>query len=374
MVRRVILLTRSADASLAGGPLIAIGGGVTLPPPALSLEIDAEALAANWRTLDSLSGSARAGAAVKADAYGLGVDHVVPVLRAAGARDFFVAHWSEVPAVLRHVPPSELSVLHGVVSGTEAAYARQAGVRPVINSVQQARCWIEAGGGPCDLMVDTGINRLGISPAQLGDPVVARLEVHTLLSHLASADEDVAQNADQLARLRSVANQMPHRVLSLANSAGIALGPEYACDLTRPGISLYGGLARPELAGRIRQVAFPRAVVLQRRRIEAGDCVGYNATYRASSPIEVATVAIGYADGFLRCRGPGAAMQHEGAALPVVGRVSMDMTVVDCSRSPSLSVGDYVDIPFDLAEESARSGLSQYELLTLLGKRYHRRS
>src|SRR5687768_15129945 len=134
----------------------------------LRLRIDAETLAANWRALDRLSVSAAAGAAVKADAYGLGVDNVVPVLRDAGARDFFVAHWSEAPAVLRHVDPAGLAVLHGPMRAEDAQFARATGVRPVINTLHQAKLWIEADGGPCDLMVDTGINRLGLPPAQIG--------------------------------------------------------------------------------------------------------------------------------------------------------------------------------------------------------------
>lgn len=343
-----------------------------LPPATLRLLIDAEALAENWRVLDRLSGSARAGAAVKAEAYGVGVAQALPALLAAGARDFFVAHWSEVPAVLRHASPLQLSVLHGVTSNAEAAYARAIGVRPVINSLHQARLWAEVGGGPCDLMVDSGINRLGVVLADLADPAIAALEVDLLLSHLASADEDVALNRLQLERFRQAAQLVPHKALSLANSAGIALGSDYTFDLTRPGLSLYGGIARPELAGVIRQVVFPQAAVIQRRVLSAGESVGYNATFTARREMQVATVSIGYADGFLRCRGPGAALQHRGVALPILGRVSMDMTVIDCSAAPELGAGDFVEIPFDLPAVARSSGLSQYELLTTLGKRFSR--
>ncbi len=343
-----------------------------LPPATLHLRIDPEALAANWQALNRLSGTASAGAAVKADAYGVGVSQAVPTLLAAGARDFFVAHWSEVPAVLRHASPLQLSVLHGVTSAAEAAYSRAIGVRPVINSLHQAQVWHAAGGGPCDLMVDTGINRLGVTPDAVGDPAIAALDVQVLLSHLASADEDVALNARQLARFRDVAQNVAHKALSLANSAGIALGSDYAFDLTRPGLSLYGGIARPELAGVIRQVVVPHAAVIQRRRLTAGESVGYNATFTARCPLEVATVSIGYADGFLRCRGPGGVLLHKGIALPIIGRVSMDMTVVDCSATPDLREGDLVEIPFNLPEVAQSSGLSQYELLTTLGKRFSR--
>lgn len=343
-----------------------------LPPPALRLSLDRDALAANWRALNALSGSAQAGAAVKADAYGLGVATAVPVLRDTGCRRFFVAHWSEVPAVLAHIPVSQLCVLHGVTNEAEAAFARATGVLPVINSVQQAQVWGDSGGGPCHLMVDTGINRLGVPLAQLGHEAVAALEVDTLLSHLASADEDSPLNATQAARLQQAVPQIGARNVSLANSAGIALGSDYHFDLTRPGIALYGGIVRPELAGVISPVAIVQAVVIQRRSISAGDSVGYNATFTAAQTMEVATVSIGYADGFLRARGPGNALRWQGQDLPVVGRVSMDMTVVDCTAAPTLKAGDLVDIPMDLPAQAALSGLSQYELLTVLGKRLQR--
>ena len=343
-----------------------------LPPPTLRLKLDEDALAANWRALDRLSGEASAGAAVKADAYGLGIDNVMPVLREAGVRDFLVAHWSEVPAVLRHVEPARVAVLHGPLRSEDAAFARAIGVRPVINSLHQARLWTEAGGGPCDLMVDTGINRLGLPPAEIGDPLVAGLELDTLMSHLASADEDSPQNARQLEQFEQVARQIPARRRSLANSAGIALGPDYAFDLTRPGLALYGGVPRAELADTIRQVAHPQAAVLQLRDLSPGDSVGYNATFTAERPLRAATVSLGYADGFLRCWSGRGALRHGDSNLPLLGRVSMDMVVVDCSAVPDLREGDWLDVPYSLPEASACCDLSQYELLTLLGKRFRR--
>lgn len=342
------------------------------PPPTLKLRIDAEALAANWRALDTLSAGARAGAAVKANAYGLGVDEVVPVLAGAGARDFFVAHWSEVPPLLDYVAAERIAVLHGVSNPAEAAFARRLGVRPVLNSTHQAGIWLEAGGGPCHLMVDTGINRLGLPMAELGADPIARLEVEILLSHLASADEDVAQNARQLERFSEAVALRPAREYSFANSAGIALGADYAFDLTRPGLALYGGIPRAELSGMIRQVAFPEAAILQLRDLEAGDPVGYNATFVADRAMRVATVSLGYADGYLRCRGPGTALRLHGHDLPVIGRVSMDMVVVDCSTCPEAGEGDFLEVPFDLPDVARTSGLSQYELLTSIGDRFGR--
>lgn len=342
------------------------------PPEPLRLQVDTAALAANWHTLDAMSGAAEAGAAVKANAYGLGVDAVIPALRDAGCRRFFVAHWGEVPAVLRHVPASQLCVLHGVTTAAESDFARASGVLPVINSPQQAALWLAAGGGPCHLMVDTGINRLGVPCDQLGDAAVAALQVDLLLSHLASADEDSPLNEIQRERFASVIPQLRPRAASLANSAGIALGAPYQFDVTRPGLALYGGIARPEMATAIRQVVRIQAEVIQRRTIAAGDSVGYNATFTATQPMEVATVSIGYADGFLRMRGPGNSFSSQGRDLPILGRVSMDMTVIDCALAPDLAAGSFVDIPMNLPRQSAQSGLSQYELLTILGQRFAR--
>lgn len=340
------------------------------PPPTLRLAIDRDALAANWRALDRLSGKARAGAAVKADCYGLGVDNCVPVLRDAGARDFFVAHWSEVAAVLRHVPASQLSVLHGANSAEEAAYAKSTGVRPVINSLHQARVWSEADGGLCHLMVDTGIHRLGIRPEQASDPAIARLEIEVLMSHLASADEDSVANGAQLSALVALQGQVRSKELSLANSAGIGLGADYAFDLTRPGLALYGGVPRPELAKEIRQVAHLHAALIQVADLRPGDCVGYNAEFTAEANMRVGTVSLGYADGFLRAWGhKDRALEHQKRKLPILGKVSMDMIVVDLSAAPDLAVGDWLDVPYSLPEASAVTGLSQYELLTILGRR-----
>lgn len=343
-----------------------------LPPPTLRLQLDETALAANWRTLDRMSGSATAGAAVKADAYGLGVDKVVPVLRDAGARAFYVAHWSEVPAVVAHVPAAQLSVLHGPIRAEDAAFARAIGVRPVINSIHQAQVWSETGGGACDLMVDTGINRLGLSLGEIGDAAITALDVHALLSHLACADEDSAMNAAQHARFAEVARQIPHKHLSLANSAGIALGSDYHFDQTRPGLSLYGGVPRAELADAIRQVAFPQAALIQLRDIGPGDSIGYNATFTAERAMRVGVVSLGYADGFLRCWGGHGVLRHGEARLPLLGRVSMDMVVIDLTEAPLLREGDWVDVPWHLPDAAAACGMSQYELLTGLGRRFRR--
>lgn len=343
-----------------------------LPPASLRLSIDQEALAANWRALDRLSGAARAGAAVKADAYGLGVAGVVPVLRDAGCRDFFVAHWQEVPAVLAHVPASSIAVLHGPVTTQDASFARATGVRPVINSLDQARRWFAAGGGACDVMVDTGINRIGLGLGDLADPVLADLEIDVLHSHLASADEDSALNAAQQSRWIEARGMLPHKRASLANSAGITLGANYHGDLTRPGLALYGGIACSDLADEIRQVVAPEAALMQVRDIAAGEGVGYNATFVAPRAMRVGVISLGYADGYLRAWSGKGMLRSMGRPVPVIGRVSMDMTVVDLTKAPELREGDWLRADYSLPDAAAVTGLSQYELLTLLGRRFAR--
>jgi alanine racemase len=345
-----------------------------IPPPTatLRLTVDVAALANNWRALDRLSGAARAGAAVKADAYGLGVDACVPVLRDAGCTTFFVAHWSEVAAVARHVPPAQIAVLHGPLSAADCAYAKASGAVPVINSLQQAELWAASGGGLCHLMVDTGINRLGIAAHEAGDPRIAALDIDILLSHLACADEDSAMNARQRAAFAGVTDAIAHRRASLANSAGIGLGAGYAFDLTRPGLALYGGVPRGELAGVIRPVAQVEAAILQCRNLAAGESVGYNAAFTAPEAMRVGTVSLGYADGFLRVRGPGNALSHEGRALPILGKVSMDMVVVDLTAAPDLAAGGWLTVPWDINDVAQQNFLSPYELLTTIGQRLRR--
>ena len=343
------------------------------PQPALRLSLDFDALVANWRMLDAMSGTARAGAAVKADAYGLGAAQVAPHLREAGCRDFFVAHWGEAADLLSLIPAEELAVLHGPLTAADAAWAKAVGVKPVINSLRQARLWLEAGGGICDLMVDTGINRLGLPMSELGDEAIARLEIDTLHSHLAAADENSPQNQLQQQRWTGARGTVTHRRAAIANSAGIALGKDFLGDLTRPGASLYGGVPRSELSGSINQVARPEAAIMQIRNLQPGDAVGYNATFVAVSRMRVGVVSLGYADGYLRCwSGKGVMRSSSGTPLPVLGRVSMDMTVIDLTIAPELAEGDWVSVDYDLPSAAAASGLSQYELLTLLGRRFPR--
>lgn len=342
------------------------------PPPALRLRLDEQALVENWRALGRMSGMARAGAAIKADAYGLGARQAAPLLRAAGCEDFFVAHWGEAAQLFDLLAPASIAVLHGPLTAADAQFARASGVRPVINSLHQAQLWLDAGGGPCHLMVDTGINRLGLPMTDLGSPLIGQLEIDILLSHLASADEDSPRNEAQRRLWQSARETVQHRRASLANSAGIALGSAYHGDLTRPGLALYGGVPGPAFDGLIRQVAWPEAAIMQVRNLAPGDSVGYNATFTATEPMRVGVVSLGYADGYLRCWSGQGRFVADGVVLPVLGRVSMDMTVIDLSAAAQLNEGDWVAADYALPCAAQATGLSQYELLTLLGRRFVR--
>ncbi len=335
----------------------------------LRLRLDGAALADNWRQLDTASGSAACGAAVKADGYGLGAIAVVRRLAAAGCRDFFVATWAEA----EHLAALgvSLSVLHGVrVEDMPLAISGMA--RPVLNTAAQVARWKAAGGGACDVMVDTGMNRLGLSIEEATSGLLDGLAIDTIMSHLACADVDGPMNARQCAAFSALKNRTSAQRMSLANSAGIALGKDYAFDLTRPGLALYGGIMRAAHERLIRQVAFPEAQILQRRRVAAGASIGYNATFTAAADTEVAILNIGYADGYWRGFS-GVGMGHAGGCdLPVLGRVSMDLVAVCVDALPSLGEGDWVSLAFELPDAAARSGMSQYELLTGLGRRFDR--
>ena len=337
---------------------------------ALRLRLDSTALVANWRWLQRAAGVA-AGAAVKADGYGLGALEVVRLLGEAGCRDFFVSTWAEAEALGPLPGGASLSVLHGV-GPDDLAAALASSARPVLNTPRQVVRWKQAAPGrPCDVMVDTGMNRLGLRCDEID--LLDGLTIDTLMSHLACADEDNAMNAVQRDRFAAVAATLRARRHSLANSAGICLGRDYAFNLVRPGLALYGGVPRDEAVGQIAQVAFPEAEVVQRRIVRAGESVGYGATFVASADIEAAIVNVGYADGYLRCfAGSGSATFGE-AALPLIGRVSMDLVALDATAAPGLSEGDWVTLDYDLPAAASASGLSQYELLTGLSARFERR-
>ena len=337
----------------------------------LRLRLDSDALVSNWNWLRAQGGNAACGAAIKADGYGLGAAEVLRRLADAGCRDFFVATWAEAVALMPLAAGLSLCVLHGVRE-EDMVVALASSARPVLSTPQQIARWRAGGGGACDVMIDTGMNRLGLDWRGGVAALVDGLDVGTVMSHLASADEDGALSAIQRDRFAQVTEGLPAQRRSLANSAGICLGSGYHFDLTRPGLALYGGIPRGEAAAHLRQVATPEVQILQRRTIRAGDSVGYNGLFTAPRDMEAAILNIGYADGYLRgfsCRGAALAGKRR---LPVLGRVSMDLLIVDVSAAPELREGDWVSLDYALPAASEQSGLSQYELLTGLGSRFDR--
>ncbi len=341
---------------------------IDIPAP-LRLRLDGDALVQNWRTLDRMSGSAACGAAVKANGYGLGAIEVAQRLAGAGCRDFFVSNWQEAA----ELAPLGLtvSVLHGVREEDMPA-ATTGFARPVLDTPLQVARWKAAGGGACDVMVDTGMNRLGVSTEDIAAGLLDGLRIETLMSHLACADEDAPMNETQRDRFAALVGQTAAKRMSLANSAAIAFGQRYAFDLTRPGLALYGGIPRHELADAIRTVVTIEAQILQRRTVRAGDTVGYNATWTAKADTDVAIVNLGYADGYFRGFSDRGIAHVGDVAMPVIGRVSMDLVALDVSRQPVVAEGAWVAFAFDLEGASLVSGLSQYELLTSLGRRLAR--
>lgn len=334
-----------------------------LPPANLRLTVDRRALAANWQALGALSAPATTGAAVKADGYGLGAQVVVDTLAAVGCRDFFVATWREA-AVLSMPSQTRLAVLHGIQNG-EMPTALQSAAVPVLCTPAQVAAWRSAAPGrPCDVMIDTGINRLGLDPADAA--LLDGLAIDTVHSHLACADEPASpRNAAQLAAFHAVVATVPAQRASLANSAGIRLGRDYAFDLTRPGLALYGG------APGMRAVVRLAARVIQVRTVAAGASVGYGATWTATAAATIAILNLGYADGYPRALSNRGHVIAVGQRCPVVGRVSMDLVAADVTGA-AVAEGDWLDLDFDLAVTAQAAGVSQYELLTGLGRRYAR--
>lgn len=335
------------------------------------LTVDLDALAANYRTLETVSG-APVHPVVKADAYGLGSVEVARRLMQEGARTFFVARASEGEALrvaLGGTP--DIYVLDGCATG-RAARLTAAGLKPVLNSVEQAAEWRVAGGGPCGLQIDTGMNRLGFRPEDAPGPFHG---LDLVLSHLACADDpDAIMNGRQRDAFAAITARYPGVLRSFANSGGCFLGPDYGFDAVRPGICLYGGgpAGRPD--ARIRPVATFSADVLQVREVRAGESVGYSRGFVADRPARVATVAAGYADGVLRSNSPGGRAFVGGQLRPVLGRVSMDVLAVDVTDI-DVAVGDPVELfganrPLDAAAEAA--GTVAWELLTSVGARVPR--
>lgn len=354
---------------------------------AARLEIDLGAIARNWRRLAQRAAPARCGAPVKADAYGLGAAQVVPALARAGCRDFFFAHPGEALAVRGLAPDVHLYALHGPTAAVDEMAA--AGVIPALNTLEQVAVWRDAAKRAgrrlqAALHVDTGMNRLGLPPADF--ELLARepdrldgIDLVLVFSHLACADiPNHPLNAAQLAAFRRLRALFPGVPAALANSSGIFLGPEYCFDLVRPGAALYGINPLSDAANPMEPVVRLIAEVIQVRRVDAPDTVGYGAEHAVTGPSRIATVAVGYADGYPRSLGNGRGQALvDGERVPVVGRVSMDLITLDVSNlaehrvqpgTEAILLGPGIDP--DLIGTAA--GTIGYEILTRLGPRYRR--
>lgn len=340
-----------------------------LAAPALRLVLDTEALVANWRWYQARAG-VPAAAAVKADGYGLGARAVVRHLWGAGCRIFAVSTWAEAEALGRLPGEGAVIVLHGYRPEDAPAAAALPWVRPVLSTAAQVAAWkAEFRGRPCDLMVDTGMNRLGVHPREVAG-LAEGLALVVLHGHLATADQPDHPLAEvQRARFAAVAASLPGVTHALANSAAVCRGRQFSFGLVRPGLGIYGGRPHPEAEPR--RVVRPEARVVQVRSVGEGETVGYGATWVARRSTRVATLNIGYADGLPRAIGPHLAVRADGRALPVIGRISMDLLAVDATGA-EVAEGDWLAIDLDLPRLEAASGISQYELLTGLSDRLAR--
>ena len=361
--------------------------------PTGELIVDLRAIAENWSFVRSqLSDACACGAVVKANAYGLGVERVAPILYEQGCREFFVANFKEAMQLRSLIGlDAEIYVLAGCNRGAESTFIEK-DITPVIVSLEMFQRWLAvcksgSHNAKSALKINTGMARLGLEDneyhALLANPEsLKRAGVRLLTSHLACSDQlghelnrlQLQRFSDSLSRLRS---HLPDVRASLANSGGVFLGSEFHFDLVRPGVALYGGLAGehgPSMQG----VAGLRLPILQIRKLNAGATVGYGATASFDTPRVIATVAGGYADGVLRSLSNRGFGFYKGCKVPLVGRVSMDSTMFDVtevfegeSAEAGLSIellGDNVSVD-DLAK--AADTIS-YEVLTSLGSRFQR--
>ncbi|WP_246662842.1 alanine racemase [Pseudolabrys sp. FHR47] len=364
-------------------------------PPAVqaggTLTIDLGALTANWQTLRRRATPAECAAVVKANAYGLGIEPVVHALAKEGCKTFFVAELSEARRVRAAAPDAAIYVLNGVMPGAGPEFSVLK-AKPVISSTVElaewdAYCAASGWRGGAALHVDTGMNRLGVSineAAALAHRIRAENHgIHLLMSHFACAEEtDNALNEKQIKLFREVRLLYRGIPASLSNSSGIFLGDTAHCDVVRPGVALYGVNPTPDKPNPMRPVVDLKVRVLQVRSVTRGDTVGYSATWTARRATRIAVIAAGYADGLSRASGstdetPGGSAIVAGKLCPIAGRVSMDLTTIDVSELPEGAVrrGDMVTLIGDaltLDEVARGASTIGYEILTSLGRRYHR--
>jgi alanine racemase len=364
---------------------------VAAPHAGAILSIDLDALAANYDLLREESRDALCAAVVKADAYGLGLEPVATRLAAAGCRHFFVAQLAEAISLDRCLeslcPDRSIYVLNGPDPGTEDEFEIHRAI-PVLNSPQQIDLWSShakrrGARRPAVIHLDTGMSRLGLTGREVQDLAsdpdrLQGLDIRYVMSHLACAEEHAQPlNLEQQRRFDELRALLPAAPASLANSSGIFLGPEFRYDLVRPGASLYGISPMPDESNPMKQVVNLKGKIIQVRIIDTNMTVGYGATHRVARPSRIATVAVGYADGYPRQLGNRGHGYIGGTLVPIVGRVSMDLTTFDVTDVPEdlVQPGMMLDLindshtVDDVAREAETIG---YEILTNLGNRYER--
>ena len=355
------------------------------------LTIDLAAIAANWKRLYSMTVPVESAAVVKADAYGCGIERVVPVLKKVGCRTFFVADIAEGRRVRAAAPEAVIYVLNGLMPSTARAFA-DVNLRPVINSPTELAEWdsfiaANSWDGGAALHIDTGMNRLGLTPEE-AVAIAPRIQSGThgfklLMSHFACAETpDHPMNDRQIRLFREIRILFRGVPSSLANSAGIFLGGTAHCDLVRPGIALFGGNPIPGQKNVMRPVVELKGRITQVRQIKKGDTVGYGASWTAARPSRLAIIAVGYGDGYFRsaAAGKGKAPANviiAGKPCPLIGRISMDLLAVDVTDLPGNAArrGEFATLigsGIDVDEFGAACGTIGYEVLTNLGRRYHR--
>lgn len=348
------------------------------------LTIDLPAIVANWRDLAARGAPGAVAGVVKADGYGLGAIEVGRALRGAGCRHFFVACLAEGLALRAALGAGPMiAVLEGFAPGEDG----DAALVPVLNALGDVVAHAAAGRAAgvarrAILHLDTGMARLGLDAAEQArlaadHTLLAGLDLLYVMTHLACADDPGhPMNAAQAARFAMACAGLPPMRRSFANSSGMFLGPAHASDLARPGCALYGINPTPGVPNPMRQVMRLDAPVLQVRDIAAGDPVGYGAAWAAQRPSRIATVAVGYADGYLRSLSGRAVGECRGRPVPLVARVSMDLTTFDVTDRPDIAVGDRITVLGGAGctpdEAAALAGTIGYEMLTGLGSRYHR--
>lgn len=381
--------------AIIGRPIATVAAAAEIVVPASAravLEIDLDALRSNWATLNDAAGDAECAGVVKADAYGLGLEEIASALARQGCKTFFVATIHEGQRVRAIAPGATIYILDGLLADAEQHYAGF-DLRPVLSSLPEIQDWAnfcsrEGRRRPAALHVDTGMNRLGLPPEHIkalttaGSPL-EQFELALVMSHLYNADAGAnPDNERQLEAFRKVREQFPGTPASLANSAGTFLGTDYHFDLVRPGIALYGGRARDDIPNPMQPVVRLTARVLQVRTVEAGEIVGYGGSFKATHPIRVATIACGYADGFLRALGGDNTQRGPVGYLGdypvrIVGRVSMDLITIDVSDVPEELAhrGAWVEVMgkrVTVDDLTDRAGTIGYELLARLSNRVHR--